>query len=235
MSLVISGLSSGYRNIQVLDKIDLTAREHLITGIIGPNGAGKSTLLKTVFGYLPAWQGQVTYKGVEITNLKPRGILKMSVSYVAQSEGLFPRMTVKENLVLGGYLINDKMVLNERIEDVLRLSDFKDRRHQLAGSLSGGEQRILEIGRGMMLDPTLVLLDEPSAALAPKTAAFIYNHIHRLNEDRGVTFLIVEQDVNRILEEAHHIYALELGKNRYDGKPAEFKEEEHLRRLFLGS
>ena len=167
MALEIEEVHSGYGELEILKGVHLKAEMGRVTGLIGPNGAGKSTLLKTVFGYLKALRGTILFKDQEITNRSPREILEQGISYVAQTEGLFPHMTVKENLRLGGFLIRDKKLLQDRIDRVLILSNLKDRAKQAAGSLSGGERRILEIGRGLMLDPELVLLDEHSAALAP--------------------------------------------------------------------
>jgi len=147
---------------------DPEGRDGKGNGIDRPQRAGKSTLLKTIFGYLKAQKGKIHFKDREITNLSPRGVLERGISYVAQTEGLFPRMTVWENLRLGGFLIKDKRLLHNRIDWVLNLSNLRGRARQIAGSLSGGERRILEIGRGLMLDPEMVLLDEPSAALAPR-------------------------------------------------------------------
>jgi ABC-type branched-subunit amino acid transport system ATPase component len=234
MTLTAEGLHSGYGEIEILRGIDLRAEMGRITGLIGPNGAGKSTLLKTVFGYLRAKQGKVVFKDREITNLSPRGILETGISYVAQAEGLFPHMTVRENLRLGGFLIKDKKVLEDRIEWVLGISNLKGRVNQSAGSLSGGERRILEIGRGLMLNPEMVLLDEPSAALAPQLVDSVFDHIEQINTENKTSFLIVEQDVNLILDKADYVFAMQLGSMVHGGPPDDFREDERLRTLFLG-
>jgi len=234
MSLVVEELHSGYGKVEILRGMSLEAEEGLLTGLIGPNGAGKSTLLKTIFGYLKVWQGRVLFHGKDITDYNPRQVLEHRISYVAQSEGLFPHMTVKENLRMGGFLIRDKKTLQKRIDEVLSLSDLQDRVRQKAGSLSGGEQRILEIGRGLMLEPNMVLLDEPSSALAPKLVDFVYRHIRHVNEEVGMSFLIVEQDVNLVLERADRVFAMQLGKTVHGGPPQDFREDGRLRKLFLG-
>lgn len=234
MALIAAGLHSGYGEIEILRGIDLRAEMGRITGLIGPNGAGKSTLLKTVFGYLKTRRGKVIFKDREITNLSPRGILETGISYVAQAEGLFPHMTVRENLRLGGFLIKDKKVLEGRIDWVLGISNLKGRVNQSAGSLSGGERRILEIGRGLMLNPEMVLLDEPSAALAPQLVDSVFDHIEQINEENKTSFLIVEQDVNLILDKADYVFAMQLGSMVHGGPPGDFREDERLRTLFLG-
>lgn len=234
MALTAEDLHSGYGEIEILRGVDLRAEMGRITGLIGPNGAGKSTLLKTIFGYLKTRQGRVTFKDKEITNLSPRGILEVGIAYVAQAEGLFPHMTVRENLRLGGFLIRDKRELEERIEWVLGISNLKDRVKQSAGSLSGGERRILEIGRGLMLNPEIVLLDEPSAALAPQLVDSVFDHIQQINNENKTSFLIVEQDVNLILDKADYVFAMQLGSMVHGGPPEDFRTDERLRTLFLG-
>ncbi len=234
MTLLIEDVHSGYGELEILRGVTLIAEMGRMTGLIGPNGAGKSTLLKTVFGYLKTLQGKIIFKEKEITNLSPREVLENGISYVAQTEGLFPHMTVRENLRLGGFLIRDKKVLQKRIDWVLSLSALKDRARQVAGSLSGGERRILEIGRGLMLDPELVLLDEPSAALAPKLVDYVFTHIRQISEEGKTSFLIVEQDVNLILDRAAYVFAMQLGSVVHGGPPEAYRKDERLRRLFLG-
>jgi len=234
MALVAEGIHSGYGKIEILRGVDFRAEMGRITGLIGPNGAGKSTLLKTVFGYLKTRRGKVSFKDRTITNFNPRAVLESGISYVAQSEGLFPHMTVRENLRLGGFLIRNKKVLEDRIEWVLGISNLKGRVKQTAGSLSGGERRILEIGRGLMLNPEMVLLDEPSAALAPKLVDFVFDHIQQINDENETGFLIVEQDVNLILDKADYVFAMQLGSMVHGGPPEDFREDERLRTLFLG-
>jgi len=234
MALQIEEVHSGYGDIEILKGVHLTGALGKVTGLIGPNGAGKSTLLKTIFGYLKPSKGKILFKDQEITNRSPREILERGISYVAQTEGLFPHMTVKENLRLGGFLIRDKKLLQDRIDWVLNLSNLKGRARQAAGSLSGGERRILEIGRGLMLDPDLVLLDEPSAALAPLLVDYVFNHIRQINDQGKTSFLIVEQNVNLILERADYVYAMQLGTVAHGGPPEDFKRDERLRKLFLG-
>ena len=234
MTLRTEDVHSGYGKHEILKGVNVKAEMGKITGLIGPNGAGKSTLLKTIFGYLKTKKGKAFFKDKEITNLDPRAMLETGISYVAQAEGLFPHMTVRENLRLGGFLIKDKQVLEERIERVLSISNLKSRVKQLAGSLSGGERRILEIGRGLMLNPEMVLLDEPSAALAPMLVDTVFEHIRQINEENQTSFLIVEQDVNLILEKADYVFAMQLGRMVHGGPPDDFRKDERLRTLFLG-
>jgi branched-chain amino acid transport system ATP-binding protein len=234
MALLVEQVHSGYGELEILKGMTLKAEMGRVTGLIGPNGAGKSTLLKTIFGYLRIQKGRIHFKDKEITNLTPREVLERGISYVAQTEGLFPRMTVWENLRLGGFLIKDKRLLQNRIDWVLNLSNLRGRARQIAGSLSGGERRILEIGRGLMLDPEMVLLDEPSAALAPKMVDYVFDHIRQINGEGKTSFLIVEQDVHLILERTDDVFAMQLGKVVHGGPPEDFRKDERLRKLFLG-
>jgi branched-chain amino acid transport system ATP-binding protein len=232
--LAADAVRSGYGRLEILQSVSLAVGRGEIIGIIGPNGAGKSTLLKTIFGYLPPWAGTITVEGRSIAGLRPDQIMRLGLAYVAQEGGLFAEMTVHDNLVLGGYSLVSARAVREGVEGVLaEFPLFATRRRQMAGSLSGGEQRILALARAMMIRPRLLLLDEPSAALAPRSIDHVYETIVALN-GAGVAMVIVEQNVEAILAVAHRVFVLDLGRNAFDGTPRDLRGSDRIRRLYLG-
>ena len=234
MRLEVTGIVAGYGKVPILNGVGLVVRPGQIVGIIGPNGAGKSTLLKVIFGYLRPTQGSVLLDSRPITRRRPDEILRLGVGFVPQAGGVFPRMTVQENLNLGGYALG-RTELRHTLERLYeRFPLLSQRRAQPAGTLSGGERRLLEIARVMMVKPQLVLLDEPSASLSPAAMEEVYAKVRDVNQTEGTGFLIVEQNVDLILDNAHHIYALQLGANAVAGPPANFREDAGMRTIFLG-
>ena len=231
--LELEEVRSGYGKLEIVQAASLEVGDGAIVGIIGPNGAGKSTLLKTAFGYLPPFAGRIALDGREIAGRRPDEIMRLGVGYLAQAGGLFAEMTVHDNLVLGGYTVSraDKRRAIEAV--YARFPLFRDRGRQLAGALSGGEQRLLAIARALIVRPRLLLLDEPSAALAPRFIDLIYATLVALNRD-GLAMLIVEQNVEAILAVAHRVFVLDLGRNAFDGTPAELRASDRIRRLYLG-
>jgi branched-chain amino acid transport system ATP-binding protein/neutral amino acid transport system ATP-binding protein len=231
--LELEGVRSGYGKLEIVQAASLQVGDGAIVGIIGPNGAGKSTLLKTAFGYLPPFAGRIALDGREIAGRRPDEIMRLGVGYLAQAGGLFAEMTVHDNLVLGGYTVSraDKRRAIDAV--YARFPLFRDRGRQLAGALSGGEQRLLAIARALIVRPRLLLLDEPSAALAPRFIDLIYATLVALNRD-GLAMLIVEQNVEAILAVAHRVFVLDLGRNAFDGTPAELRASDRIRRLYLG-
>jgi len=231
--LELEDVRSGYGKLEIVQAASLQVGDGAIVGIIGPNGAGKSTLLKTAFGYLPPFAGRIALDGREIAGRRPDEIMRLGVGYLAQAGGLFAEMTVHDNLVLGGYTVSraDKRRAIDAI--YARFPLFRDRGRQLAGVLSGGEQRLLAIARALIVRPRLLLLDEPSAALAPRFIDLIYATLQALNRD-GLAMLIVEQNVEAILAVAHRVFVLDLGRNAFDGTPAELRASDRIRRLYLG-
>ncbi|PYM72314.1 MAG: ABC transporter ATP-binding protein [Candidatus Rokuibacteriota bacterium] len=211
--LEVGELRSGYGRLEILQGVTLQVAPGTIVGVIGPNGAGKSTLLKTIFGYLSPFGGRITLEDQSLIGLRPDQILRLGTGFVAQAGGLFADMTVHENLQLGGYGLPS--------------------RRQAAGSLSGGEQRALALARALVMRPKLLLLDEPSAALAPQFIDEVYATIQALNRS-GLALLIVEQNVEMILSVAHRVFVLDLGRNAFDGTPAELRQTDRIRRLYLG-
>ena len=231
--LELEGVRGGYGKLEILQSASLRVPDGAIVGVIGPNGAGKSTLLKTAFGYLAPWAGRVALDGRDIAGRRPDEIMRLGVGYLAQAGGLFAEMTVHDNLVLGGYTVSraDKRRAIDAV--YARFPLFRERRRQLAGALSGGEQRLLAIARALIVRPRLLLLDEPSAALAPRFIDLVYATFVALNRD-GLAMLVVEQNVEAILAVAHRVFVLDLGRNAFDGTPAELRGSDRIRRLYLG-
>jgi branched-chain amino acid transport system ATP-binding protein len=234
MSLEVDDVTGGYGNIEVLHGISIRAEKSKITCIIGPNGAGKSTLLKTIFGFIRPRKGKVVLDGEEITGLKPHAILKRGISYVLQGRSVFPYLTVLENLEMGAYVRNDKKQVKTDIEAICNLFPvLNKKKSNPAGTLSGGEQRMLELGRSLLLNPKVVLLDEPSIGLAPKFSQIIYEEIKKMNET-GISVVMVEQNVRKALSISDYGYLLELGKNSYEGPASDFLSGHEIMKLYLG-
>ena len=232
--LDVAELRSGYGRLEILQGVSLAVAPGSIVGVIGPNGAGKSTLLKTIFGYLAPFSGRVALDGQSLIGLRPDQILRRGAGFVAQAGGLFAEMTVHENLLLGGYGLGSRREVAEAVDAAYdRFPRLRERRRQQAGSLSGGEQRALGLARALVLRPRLLLLDEPSAALAPRFIDEVYEAIQTLNRS-GLALLIVEQNVEMILSVAHRVFVLDLGRNAFDGAPAELRQTDRIRRLYLG-
>ena len=233
--LECSELLAGYGGSTVLNNASLTVRNGQITGIIGPNGAGKSTLLKTILGYLKPISGSIAFAGRDITRWRPDQRIAAGLAYVAQSRSGFLTMTVRENLRLGAYLERDKAAIAERLDAVVeRFPELRARMDKPASDLSGGQLRMLEIGRFLMQGPKMVILDEPSIGLAPRLVDVVYDEIVRL-KDEGLTFLIVEQNVRKLFTVADYIFALETGRNRVGGTPEDLQKDGVLRSLYLGA
>jgi ABC-type branched-subunit amino acid transport system ATPase component len=235
MLLQIHDVHVGYKKLDVLHGVSLAVEQEEIVALIGPNGAGKSTLLKAIFGVLKPHQGFIHLNGNDISSLKPRYIVRQGVSYVPQGQNVFPSLTALENLEMGGVILQERDVLEERIESVFRIFPIlKERRKQRAKLMSGGEQQMLAIGRALMLQPELLLLDEPSLGLSPKFFQLIFEKILEINA-LGTAILIVEQNARQALTVSHRGYVLELGRNRLDGPSQELLNSNDVKRLYLGS
>jgi len=232
--LSIRGLETAYGAMQVLFGVDMEVWAGEIVAIIGPNGAGKSTVIKGVIGLAPARAGSIVFDGRDITRTAPYRIPALGIGYVPQGRIVFARMTVEDNLEMGAFLITDSAKRRQAVETVFtQFPRLRERRKQLAGSLSGGEQQMLAIGRALMLDPKLVILDEPSLGLSPKYVDIIFEQLVALKK-QGRTLLMVEQNAARALELSDRAYALELGRNRFTGKGAELLADPEVRRMYLG-
>jgi ABC-type branched-subunit amino acid transport system ATPase component len=234
MILEVDKIIAGYGCLQILQGVSFGMSAGEIVGVIGPNGAGKSTLVKTVFGYLRPFEGKIRFKGSAITGQPPERIIRLGMAYVAQAGGVFADMTVKENIAMGGYSLRDRHAVASGAERAYRQFPFlRSRTGQRAGSLSGGEQRKLAIARSLVVQPSLLILDEPSAALAPKAIDETYDCLLDLNK-KGISLLIVEQNVQKILEIAHRIVILEIGRTVFEGTADELRASDRIRKLYLG-
>jgi branched-chain amino acid transport system ATP-binding protein len=232
--LVISDLYAGYGGGDVLRGVNLTVADGSVTCVVGPNGAGKSTLLKIVSGLLKPRVGSVSFRGAEIGGATPRKILQAGIVQVMQSRNLFPELTVRENVELGGFLLRDAGLVRNRLAEVAdQFPIVAQRAGDRAGQLSGGQQRMVEFARALMLDPALVVLDEPSMGLEPRSAALMYASIKRMSET-GRTILLVEQNVRVGLGLADHGVVMETGRVRLEGTGAEILANPQMRALYLG-
>jgi ABC-type branched-subunit amino acid transport system ATPase component len=234
--LEVQDIYTGYTpEIDILKGVSLHVKPGEIVCVIGPNGAGKSTVFKALYGFLDVRQGRILFDDRDITNIRPQNALKAGITIVPQLRSIFPQMTVYENLELGMYLEMDKERIKRRINYILELFPrLAERAKQKAGTMSGGEQRMLEIGRALMWEPKLVLMDEPSAGLAPLITKTIFKNIKRLNEEIGLTVLMIEQNARQGLEVSDRGYVLELGQNSYEGSGRELLRNTEVRRAFLG-
>jgi branched-chain amino acid transport system ATP-binding protein len=205
-----------------------------VVSIIGPNGAGKSTVFKTLFGLLPARQGRVMLDGENVTNQSPADLLRRGMAYVPQGRNVFPLMTVEENLRLGAYTRPRSAELEAEIERLYETFPvLRESRRRRAGDLSGGQQQMLEMARALLLRPRLILLDEPTLGLAPLVFKEIFRIVESLRR-LGQTILMVEQNAAKALEISDYAYVLELGQNRYEGAGDVIRNDERVRRLYLG-
>ncbi len=233
--LEVEDIYAGYQGFDILKGVSLHVNPGEIVCVIGPNGAGKSTVFKALYGFISIRQGRVRFEGQEVTDHTPQEMLRTGVTIVPQLRSVFPQMTVLENLELGMFLERDRDRIRERIEYIFGLFPrLAERAKQKAGTMSGGEQRMLEIGRALMWNPKLVLMDEPSAGLAPIITKAIFDQIQRLNQELGLTILMIEQNARRGLEVSHRGYVLELGQNSYTGTGQELIDNDEVRRAFLG-
>jgi len=232
--LEVNDVVSGYGKIEVLHGVSLLAKEKDITCVIGPNGSGKSTLLKTIIGLIRPREGEISFNGEAIAGLKPPKILAKGLCLVSQARSIFPNLTVLENLNMGAYTIKDRNEVGKRIEQVYTYFPIlKERRKSQAYTLSGGEQRMLELGRALLVKPKMLMLDEPSAMLAPILVDRIFEEIKKINE-MGIGIIFVEQNVRKAISFADYVYVLERGKNIFDGNPESFLDSEKLVSLYLG-
>jgi branched-chain amino acid transport system ATP-binding protein len=225
-TLTMTGVMAGYYAQQlVLDDVSLVARPNKVTVVLGPNGSGKSTTLRVLYGLLPPREGSVELDDEDITHVPPDERLGHGVALLPQGHSTFPGLSVHENLELGGWVLrHDRDALRSALERTYdRYPLLVDLRQQLAGSLSGGQQRILEIARMMMTDPQLILIDEPSVGLAPKLAADVYDEIARLREEQR-TILLVDQNVQAAVDLADYVYTLEMGRNHLEGGREDFAD-----------
>jgi ABC-type branched-subunit amino acid transport system ATPase component len=233
--LELEGIRAGYAQADVLQGLDLRVEEHEVVCVIGPNGAGKSTVFNVIYGFVPVRAGRILFRGEDVTGSSPRGMLHRGITIVPQERSLFPQMTVIENLELGMYLVRDRRRVQERIAYVLELfPDLALRARQLVGTMSGGEQRMVEIGRALMWEPQLLLMDEPTAGLAPKISAAVLETVLRLNRQLGIAVLLIEQNARQGLQVSHRGFVMELGRVTHSDIGAELLNDPEVQRAFLG-
>ena len=232
--LIADNLIAGYiPGVNILDGCSLTLAEGELVGIIGPNGAGKSTLIKAMFGLVKVHEGTVTLRGEDITNLKAHSLVSRGIGYVPQNNNVFPALTIEENLEMGTFLQPKKFA--ERFDRVGEMFPrLVERRSQRAGSLSGGERQMLAMGRALMMDPSVLLLDEPSAGLSPALQDEVFIRCHRINR-AGVSIVMVEQNASRCLQICHRGYVLDQGQNAYTGTGRELLTDPKVIELYLGT
>jgi ABC-type branched-subunit amino acid transport system ATPase component len=230
--LSIDSITAGYTDENIINEVSLQVDEGEMVTIIGPNGCGKSTLMKSIFGLTRMRGGRILFKGRDITGLRPDQLGKRGLSYVPQERNVFPALTVKENLEMGAIALAGDV--EERISLVMELfPTLVGRLDQRAATLSGGEQKMLAVGRAMIVHPSMLLLDEPSAALSPKVMGQLFSEIKEINE-RGVTILMVEQNARRALAISDRGYIMEMGRNRLEGPAQSLLDNPEVCRLYLG-
>lgn len=230
--LEIAGLDAGYGALQILHQVDLAVAPGERVLVFGPNGAGKSTLMKAIFGLIRPMAGVIRWQGQEIGGSGPERIVRLGIGYAPQLENIFPSLTIEENLEVGGLL--DRQRMRQRIAEMFGLFPaLADRRRQLGRTLSGGERQMLAMARALMLRPRLLLLDEPTAGLAPALVVRIFELITAINQ-QGTAILLVEQNARQALPFVDRAYVLEMGRNRFEGSPAALLDQAELARLYLG-
>jgi ABC-type branched-subunit amino acid transport system ATPase component len=230
--LVAEGVTSGYGEVPIVEDVSIHIGQDEIVTIIGPNGAGKSTVLKALFGFLPVWQGRVSLAGDDVTGLAPELLVCRGIAFVPQTENIFPSLTIRENLTMGGITRADGV--EERISWVFELFPvLAERPRERAGRLSGGQRQTLAIARALMLEPRILLLDEPSASLSPKMVETVLAHVVEINR-RGTAVLMVEQRARQALAISDRGYVLANGRNRLEGPAADLLASDEVRRLYLG-
>jgi len=230
--LEIEGLDAGYGDLQILSNVDMTVDDDEYVTIVGPNGAGKSTAMKSVLGLTTYMDGSITLNGESIEGMDTNAVIERGISYVPQSDNLFPSMTVRENLLMGAFSLPE--VPEERLEEILdRFPILKERQRQRAGTMSGGQQQMLAMGSALMVDPDILLLDEPSAGLAPELVEDMFDRIDEIN-DAGTAVLMVEQNAKKALRRCDRGYVLVNGENAYEGPGEELLHDQEVRERFLG-
>jgi branched-chain amino acid transport system ATP-binding protein len=233
--LELKNLTVSYGAISALQEISLAVAAGSIVTLIGSNGAGKTTTLKAISGLLKPKSGEIVYAGKNISGWPPHEIVKAGLSHVPEGRMIFANLTVLENLQMGAYLVRDQKKIRHELEFVFAtFPRLKEREQQIAGTLSGGEQQMLAIGRALMSQPKFLMLDEPSLGLAPLLVKTIFETIVEINRERGLTILLVEQNANRALEISHFGYVLETGKITLQGESASLRQNPQVRSAYLG-
>jgi branched-chain amino acid transport system ATP-binding protein len=232
--LSLAAVSAGYGSFRALYDVSLEVAAGEAVGVIGPNGAGKTTMMRVISGIVPLVAGAMTFDGGSLAGLPAHRIVERGIAHVPENRRLFPRLTVEDNLRIGGFIPAARARIAERMAWVYDLFPrLKERREQLAGTLSGGEQQMCAIGRALMSGPRLLLMDEPSAGLAPLVVQQVFDLVQRIRAE-GLTVLIVEQNVQQVLDIVDRAYLLEVGRIRLAGSSAELKDNDLIRRSYMG-
>lgn len=230
--LEVSGLVTGYGDKEIIHGVDLTVEQDEMVTLIGPNGAGKSTVMKAIFGLIDCWEGEIRLNGVDVTGHRPDEITREGASYVPQRNNIFPNLTLKENLQMGAYIMEE--VPEEAYEDFFeRFPLGRERENEMVGRMSGGQQQMVAMGAGLMIDPDILLIDEPSAGLAPDLVEEMFEQIRRIKES-GTPVLMVEQNARQALRYSDRGYVLDQGENRFVGSGEELLETEEIQEMYLG-
>lgn len=232
--LEITDLETSYGKIQALKGVTLSAKAGAVTCLLGPNGAGKTTLMMSIAGILRPMRGSIKFDGVELVGRSPAEMVERGLALVPENRLVFPALTVRENLMAGAYRRRDKVAIHSDIDKMFdRFPRLKERIEQTAGTLSGGEQQMLAVARGLMSRPRMLLMDEPSVGLAPLVVAEIFAIIRQLHQE-GVSIFLVEQNAHMALKVAQHFYLMELGRVSFSGTPGQLAEEDVVQRAYLG-
>lgn len=234
MLLEVKNLDAGYGYLQILRNVSLSVNTGEYVCIVGPNGAGKSTTMKAIAGLIKPMGGKIVFNGEDITGLPAYDVTQKGIAFVSEEMNLFVNMTVQENLLMGAYTIKDKKAQQDRLDFVFDLFPrLAERKNQLAGTMSGGERKMLAIGRGMMSNPSMMLVDEPSFGLAPQLTENVFDSLDVLIQS-GVTIMLVEQNVTKTLSVTDRAYVLENGKIGLEGKSEDVAEDSYVKKVFLG-
>jgi len=232
--LSLAAVSAGYGSMRALFDVSLEVTRGEAVGVIGPNGAGKTSLMRVISGLIPLRGGAMTLEGRSVGGLTAHRMVERGIAHVPENRRLFPRLTVEDNLRIGAFIPQARAHFAEQIQRIYDLFPrLKDRREQLAGTLSGGEQQMCAIGRALMSRPKLLLMDEPSAGLAPLVVAQVFEFVHRIRTE-GLTVLIVEQNVQQVLDVVDRAYLLEVGCIKLSGTSAELKGNDFIRKSYMG-
>ena len=232
--LELNNLTAGYGSFQALFSVNLEVKVGEAIAVIGPNGAGKTTLLRTISGMLPVQSGNLSMEGTSLKDVPPYRIIDLGIAHVPENRRLFPNMSIEDNLRMGAFTPNARPHFEERLDFIFDLFPrLKERRSQIAGTLSGGEQQMCAIGRALMSSPKLLLMDEPSAGLAPVIVNQVFQLVQQIR-DQGLTVLIVEQNIEQVLQIVDRAYLMEVGAIKISGKAEELIQSESLRKAYVG-
>ena len=232
--LEADNLFAGYGKVEILHGVSVYLKEKETITIIGPNGAGKSTLMKALMGYISIFKGEITWKGEKVTHLKAHEKVKRGIGYVPQLGNVFPSMSVRENLEMGGF-IKSKEILKEKTEQIFQLFPMlAGRLKQKAGTMSGGQRQMLGMARALMTDPEILMLDEPSAGLSPKVSEEVFSTIGEIHEKMGMAIVMIEQDAYQSLNISDRGYVLVMGQNEFEDRADKILSNEKIREAYLG-